>query len=444
MTADGLYHILLTAAQAGDAQVLAPQRTHHPAKAQRLLFVFLTGGFSHVDTFDCKPRLLRDQGRTVPAVHLRGTDQLPLLGSPFRFSRHGKSGLWISEIFPHLAGVIDDLCVIRSLHTDIIEHFQAVLAMHTGSSTVPMPSLGAWLSYGLGTRNPNLPPFVVLAEHLPYAGTQVWDSNFLPPMHQGVRVVPGPEPIANLRSPARSLSLHDLEQEMLRDVNARHAEARPEDQNLRARMNTFEVARGMMREAPEALDLSRETDATLRLYGLARGEQRSFAYQCLLARRLIERGVRVVELIDTGASDNWDAHGDMQQHRGKAARVDRPLAGLLTDLKRLGLLDDTLVAICTEFGRTPWTDSPGTRGRNHFTRAFTSLLAGAGVKTGMAHGETDEHGISIVRDPCHVHDYHATILHLMGIDHTRLTYRYAGRDFRLTDVHGHVVREILA
>jgi Protein of unknown function (DUF1501) len=443
LTTGGLYQSLLTAAQAGDAQVLAPQRTHHPAKAQRLIFVFLTGGFSHVDTFDYKPRLLRDQGRITAAVHLRGTDRLPLLGSPFRFARHGKSGLWLSEIFLHLASVADDLCVIRSMHTDIIEHFQAVLAMHTGSSTVPMPSLGSWLSYGLGTGNANLPAFVVLAEHLPYAGTQVWDSHFLPPIHQGVRVVPGPEPIANLRSPARSLSLHDLELEMLRDVNARHAQARPGDANLRSRMNTFEVARGMMRTAPEALDLSREPDATLGRYGLPRGDQRSFAYQCLLARRLIERGVRVVELIDTGSHDNWDAHGDMQQHRGKAARVDRPLAGLLTDLKRTGLLEDTLVAVCTEFGRTPWTDAPGTRGRNHYVRAFTCLLAGAGVKSGMAHGETDEYGIDIVANPCHVHDYHATILHLMGIDHTRLTYRFAGRDFRLTDVHGRVIREIL-
>jgi len=439
----GLYPSLLSAAQLGDAQVVAPARTHHSAKAQRLVFVFLTGGFSHVDTFDYKPSLRRDHGRAVPAVHLRGTDQLPLLGSPFRFRQQGQAGHWVSEIFPHLAGVADDLCIIRSLHTDIIEHFQAVLAMHTGSSTVPMPSIGAWLSYGLGTRNPNLPAFVVLAEHLPYAGTQNWDSHFLPPVHQGVRVVPGPDPIANLRSPARSLSLHDLELEMLREMNNRHADARPDDANLRARSNTFEVARGMMREAPEALDLSRETDATLGMYGLARSDQRSFAYQCVLARRLIERGVRVVELIDTGAADNWDAHGDMQQHRGKAARVDRPLAALIRDMKRTGLLDDTLIAICTEFGRTPWSDGGNMRGRNHFTRAFTCLLVGAGVKPGIGYGETDEHGASIVRDPCHVHDYHATILHLMGIDHTRLTYRFAGRDFRLTDVHGRVVREIL-
>ena len=439
----GLYPSLLAAAQANDAQVLAPQRTHHPARAKQLVFVFLTGGFSHVDTFDYKPRLRIDQGRTVTAVHLRGTDRHPLLGSPFRFARHGQSGLWISELFPHLANMADDLCVIRTMHTDIIEHFQAVLAMHTGSSTVPMPSIGAWLSYGLGTFNANLPSFVVLAEHLPYAGTQVWDSHFLPPIHQGVRVVPGPEPIANLRSPARSASLQDLEQQMLRDLNAQHAEARPDDHNLRARMNTFAVARGMMREAPEVLDLRAESDATHEFYGLTRGDQNSFAYQCLLARRLIERGVRVVELIDTGSQNNWDAHGDVLQHRPKAERVDRPLAGLLKDLKRRGLLEDTLVAICTEFGRTPWTDN-GARGRNHFVRSFSCLLAGAGVKGGLAYGETDPHGIDIVSNPCHVHDYHATILHLMGIDHTRLTYRYAGRDFRLTDVRGNVVHDILA
>jgi hypothetical protein len=334
--------------------------------------------------------------------------------------------------------------VIRSLCTDIVEHFQATLAMHTGSATVPMPSLGSWLSYGLGTRNPNLPPYVVLAEHLPYAGGQVWDSGFLPPVHQGVRVVPGPEPIPDLRPAARSVALQELEQIMLRDVNRLHAEARPGDLNLRARQNSFETARGMMRVAPEVFDLRGETDATLRLYGVQRGDNRSFAWQCLMARRLIERGVRTVELIDTGAGDNWDAHGDMQAHRPKAARVDRPIAALITDLKRRGLFDETLLACCTEFGRTPWTDAPGTRGRNHYAQAFSCFMAGAGVRGGMTHGETDEYGIRIVADRCHVHDLHATILHLMGIDHTRLTYRYAGRDFRLTDVHGTVARRILS
>ncbi len=438
-----LYHTLLTAARAGDARVLAPERTHFPPRARHLIFVFLTGGVSHLDTFDYKPRLRAEHGRAMPAFGLRSDESrtLPLLGSPFRFTRHGQSGLFVSEIFPHLAGVADDLCVLRGLSTDIVEHFQGVLAMHTGSATVPMPSLGAWLSYGLGTRNPNLPAYVVLAEHLPYAGSQVYDSNFLPPAHQGVRIQPGPEPIPNLHGPARSTSLAELERLMLQGVNERHAALRPEDRNLRARIGTFDVAAGLMREAPEAFDLSHETDATLALYGIGRGDVRSFGAQCLLARRLVERGVRVVELIDTGSQDNWDAHGDMAQHRGKAARVDRPLAGLLRDLRRTGLLGETLVAICTEFGRTPWSDNG--HGRNHYARAFTSLLAGAGVRGGTAHGETDEFGANVIAGACHVHDYHATILHLMGIDHTRLTYRYAGRDFRLTDVHGNVVREVL-
>jgi hypothetical protein len=422
---------------------LAPRPAHFAARAKHLVFVFLTGGFSHVDTFDPKPKLTADHGKTVPGPTLRETSAKPLLGSPFKFAPRGRSGLAVSDLFPHLGGVADDLCVVRTLHTDIVEHFQAALAMHTGSATVPLPSLGAWLSYGLGTLNPNLPSYFVLCENMPYAGAQNWDHNFLPPYHQGVRIVPGGEPVPDLRSPARSASLRDLEAAMLRDVNERHAGARTGDLNLRARMSSFETAAGMMRVAPEAFDLSKEDEATLKLYGAARGDSKSFAAQCVLARRLVERGVRVVELIDTGAGNNWDAHGNMEDHRPKAKRVDQPLAALVTDLKRRGLLGETLLAICTEFGRTPFTDAPGTKGRNHYARAFSALLAGGGVKGGVAHGETDEYGLNIIKDPCHVHDYHATILHLMGIDHTRLTYRYAGRDFRLTDVQGKVMRDIL-
>jgi hypothetical protein len=440
----GLYSALSLAARAGDAGLLAPRPTHFAPKAKHLIVAFLTGGVSHVDTFDPKPRLRADHGKTVPSVDLRGTGHQPLLGSPFEARPCGRSGLWISELFPHLGSVADELCIIRTLHTDIVEHFQAVLAMHTGSATVPMPSLGSWLSYGLGTFNPNLPSYVVLCEHMTYAGSQVWDSGFLPPAHQGVRIIPGAEPIPDLHATARSATLHELEQAMLRDVNERHAAARPEDLDLRARISSLDVARGLMREAPEVFDLTHEADSALTLYGVERGDSRSFAAQCLIARRLVERGVRVVELIDTGSHDNWDAHGDMQDHRPKALRVDRALAGLIRDLKGRGLLSETLLAICTEFGRTPWTDAPGTKGRNHYARAFSSLLAGAGVKGGLAHGRTDEYGIDIVADPVHVHDYHATILHLMGLDHTRLTYRYAGRDFRLTDVAGVVQRAILA
>lgn len=438
----GLYHSLSLAAELNDGHPLAPRRGHHEPRAKQLLLVFLTGGFSHVDTFDPKPKLQADHGKTVSATELRGGIALPLLASPFKFSQCGQSGLALSELFPRLAQVADELCVIRTLQTDIVEHFQATLAMHTGSATVPMPSLGAWLSYALGTFNANLPSYVVLAEHTPYAGAQVWDNNFLPPFHQGVRIVPGDEPIADLRSPARNATLTELEQVMLRDANELHARARPGDMNLRARISSFDVARGMMREAPEAFDLSRETAATLADYGAAPGDRRSFAAQCMLARRLLERGVRVVELIDTGSHDNWDAHGDMQQHRGKAQRVDQPLAALLGDLRRRGLLDDTLVAVCTEFGRTPWSDNG--KGRSHWHRAFSCLLAGAGVRGGLAYGETDDHGIEVASDPCHVHDYHATLLHLMGIDHERLTYRYAGRDFRLTDVSGTVLQKVFS
>ncbi|HEV7221087.1 MAG TPA: DUF1501 domain-containing protein [Pirellulales bacterium] len=438
----GAWPRLVRAAAENDGGPLAPKPGHFEPKAKRLVFVFLTGGFSHVDTFDPKPKLAADAGKTISAESLRDVTTQPLLGSPFKFSNCGRSGLPISELFPQLSTVADELCVVRSLHTDIVEHFQATLAMHTGSATVPLPSIGCWLSYGLGTFNPNLPSYVVLAEHTPYAGAQAWDNNFLPPYHQGVRIVPGDEPIADLRSPARNATLAELERALLGDANESHAAARPGDLNLPARAHSFDVARGMMREAPEVFDLARETPATFADYGSQPGDKVSFAAQCLLARRLIERGVRVVELIDTGSHDNWDAHGDMQQHRGKAARVDRPLAALLRDLRRRGLLDDTLVAICTEFGRTPWSDNG--KGRNHWRRAFSCLLAGAGVKGGIVYGQTDEYGAHVTADPCHVNDYHATILHLMGIDHERLTYRYAGRDFRLTDVAGNVLKPILA
>jgi hypothetical protein len=442
----GLRGALVLAAEQNGAGLLAPRPAHHTAKARNLIVIFLTGGFSHVDTFDYKPTLNKYHGTPFPSFGLRSneTGERPLLGSPFRFRQCGASGLWVSELFPHLGALADDLCVIRSLHTDIVEHFQAVLAMHTGSATVPLPSLGAWLSFGLGTDNASLPSYMVLCEHMPYAGSQVWDSNFLPPIHQGVRIVPGAEPIPDLRPEEQSLSLEALERMMLRDVNERHIALHPDNGDLRARIASFDVAQGMMREAAEVLDAGRETQATLEAYGVSAGDTKSFAYQCLVARRLVEKGVRVVELIDTGSSDNWDAHGNMQDHRPKALRVDRAIAALIKDMKARGLFDSTLIAICTEFGRTPWTDASGTQGRNHYAKAFTALLAGGGVKGGCTFGETDDWGASIIADPVHVHDYHATILHLMGIDHTRLVYRYAGRDFRLTDVDGNVIKAILS
>ena len=432
---------LQLAAFAGEMRPVVSAKPHFPAKAKRLIVLFLTGGFSHVDTFDPKPALLRDKHKIVDGANLRGIAKVPLQPSPFKFTPCGESGLMISELFPHLGKMADDLCVIRSMHTDILEHFQAALAMHTGSATVPLPSLGAWLSYGLGTDNPNLPPYVVLCEHLPYGGSQLWDSNFLPPIHQGTRVIPGHDPIPNLKPVVDNMSLRALEARMLDDLNTRYVDARPQDLNLAARSQSFRTARGMMEIAPQVLDFSDETDATHEMYGLERGDRSSFAWQCLAARRLAESGVRAVEIIDTGASNNWDSHGDMQHHRPKADRVDKAIAALMRDLKQRGLFDETLIAICTEFGRTPFDEGLG---RNHWHRAFSCLLTGGGVRGGMTYGTTDEYGIDIVENGCHVHDYHATILHLLGIDHERLTYRYAGRDFRLTDVSGRVLKEIIA
>ena len=444
----GLYSKLSLAAELNGGGPLAPTlpASHFTPKAKQLIFVFLTGGVSHLDTFDPKPKLNADHNKSISSAGLRADESkpLPLLGSKFKFEPAGKSGLMVSELFSNLRSVADDLCVIRTMHTDIVEHFQATLAMHTGSATVPLPSIGAWLSYGLGTFNQNLPSYVVIAEHFPYAGAQVWDSNFLPAEHQGVRILPGDKPIADLEPLARPLKLQELEAMMLRDVNENHFAQRARDPNLQARIASFETARGMMHEAPEVFDLSRESDRTIDQFGFKRGDNKSFGWQCLIARRLVERGVRVVELIDTGSHDNWDSHGDMETHRPKALRVDRALTALIQDLKARGLLDRTLVAICTEFGRTPWSDSGNGKGRNHYAKAFSSLLCGAGVQGGITYGQTDEYGANIVSDPCHVHDYHATILHLMGIDHTRLTYRYGGRDFRLTDVAGEVLTPILA
>ncbi len=436
-----LHPLLSNAARAADLRPIAPAGPHFPAKAKHLIFVFLTGGVSHVDSFDEKPALLRDQGKLVDGPNLRGTTKSPLQPSPFKFAKHGESGLVLSELFPHLASVADDLCVIRSMHTDIVEHFQASLAMHTGSATVPLPSIGSWLSYGLGSDNRNLPPHIVFCEHLPYGGSQLWDSNFLPPEHQGSRLIPGNEPIPNLKPIVENVKLRMLEAQLLDEVNASFDAARPGDLVARARTESFKIARGMMEIAPRVLDFSDETAATLAAYGVKSGDRKSFAWQCLAARRLTEHGVRVVEIIDTGASDDWDAHGDMQQHRPKALRVDQALAALIHDLKQRGLFEETLIAVCTEFGRTPF--DPG-RGRNHWHRAFTCLLSGAGVRGGLAHGTTDDYGIEVVENGVHVHDYHATILHLLGIDHERLTYRFAGRDFRPTDVAGNVVNAILA
>jgi hypothetical protein len=442
----GVLHELFAA---DNLDPLAPRAPHFPARAKRVIFLFMSGGVSHVDTFDPKPRLTADHGRQVTLDHPEtrnrpGYERLFLKRPQWPFRPHGQCGTEVSSLFPHVAGRVDDLCVIRSLHSDHSNHYNATLGMHTGSFNFARPSIGAWVSYGLGTVNRNLPSFLVLAPYTPYAGGQVWASDFLPGSHQGTLVVPGPEPLPNIRPRVGRRSLQERELAALAEFNRGHLQRSDNDPVLAARIRTFETAFGMQMEAPEAFDLSRETDETLRLYGLGRGQNAGFGWQCLIARRLAERGVRFIELIDTGASNNWDSHGDMMEHGRLARNVDRPIAGLLTDLKRRGLLDDTLVVWTTEFGRTPFNNVAEARGREHHNWAFSSWLAGGGVKGGHVHGRSDEHGIRVAKDGVHVHDFHATILHLLGLDHTRLTYRHAGRDFRLTDVHGRVVREILA
>jgi len=434
------------------ADPLAPKSPHFTPRAKQVIFLNMSGGVSHVDSFDYKPKLIADHNKSyrVPQRMLEAfapnnrVVEKYFKRPQWEFKQRGQSGLWISELFPRVAECADDLCLIRSMRNDHPDHFQATLGIHTGSVTFPRPSLGAWVSYGLGTVNRNLPSFVVLAPQLPYAGGQVWASDFLPGCHQGTPVAPGPEPIPNIQRRQPAAELQEMELGLAQAFNRRHLAQRPGDANLAARIKSFETAFGMQLEAPEAFDLSKETEATLRLYGLQRGSTRGFAWQCLVARRLAERGVRFLELIDTGASNNWDSHGDMNAHAPLAKNVDQPIAALLRDLKSRGMLAETLVVWTTEFGRTPFNTGKDAKGREHHAEVFTSWLAGGGVKGGLSFGESDDYGCSVASNEVHIHDFHATILHLLGLDHEKLTYRHAGRDFRLTDVAGRVVREIMA
>jgi hypothetical protein len=442
-------HELLAADIDGDAlDPLAPKAPHHPPQADCVILLFMSGGVSHVDTFDPKPRLTADHGKQVELDHPEtrkrpGYEKLFLNKSRWRFDCRGHCGTEVSELFPCVGERMDDICLIRSMHSDHSNHYNATLGMHTGSFNASRPSMGSWVSYGLGSFNRNLPSFMVIAPHTPYAGSQVWSSDFLPGSVQGTLVVPGPEPLKNIKPLVPKPSLQERELAALAELNRRHQERSGADPELAARIRSFETAFGMQLEAPEAFDLGKETDATLKLYGLARGSTQGFAWQCLMARRLAERGVRFIELIDTGASNNWDSHGDMNDHVRLAKNVDQPIAGLLTDLKQRGMLDRTLVVWTTEFGRTPFNNTADAKGREHHNWAFSSWLAGGGIRGGIVHGSTDEHGIRVAEHGVHVNDFHATILHLLGLDHTKLTYRFAGRDYRLTDVAGQVVKDIL-
>lgn len=424
---------------------LAPRPPQFPARAKRVIFVFLHGGPSQVDTFDQKPLLERDHGKPLPFAKPRivSSPTGNLLKSPWSFQRYGQCGLPVSELFPHLGQRADDLCVINSMHGSNSRHGGALLELHTGSDTFVRPSMGSWITYGLGTENRNLPGFITICPTLTHGGVNNWSSAFLPADFQGT-------PIGNASIPADQARIpfiqntdtppdvQRLELELANQAGRDQLARTGPDAGLEGRINSFELAFRMQRAAPELQGIQDESPAIQKLYGLDDPKTRNFGRQCLMARRFAERGVRFVQVTH---SYKWDQHSDLRRdHASNAREVDQPISALLIDLKARGLLDDTLVLIGGEFGRTP--TAQGNDGRDHNPQGFTLLLAGGGVKGGLRYGSTDDYGYYAAEKKVHIHDLHATMLYLLGIDHTRLTYRYAGRDFRLTDVHGAVVKEI--
>ena len=429
---------LTTKAASARRNPLAPKAPHFAPRAKRVIFLFMDGGPSHMDTFDYKPQLQKDDGK---ASGRKGK----LFGSPFRFQQHGESGLWASELFPNLAREhIDDLCIIRSMQTDTGSHPQAVPFLHTGSFQFTRPSVGSWVLYGLGTENQNLPGFITINPPDILGGAQNYGSAFLPACYQGT-------PMGRLGRSVKDLTVSNLagdhlptsvqrrQIELTQSMNRSLLERRRVDPQVEGVISSLELGARMQDAVPQVMDLSRESKETLELYGIGDKETDNFGRQCLLARRFAEAGVRFVELAHT----NWDQHRNLVATlRRNGRETDQPITALLTDLKRRGMFDDTLVVWTGEFGRKPEIENGD--GRGHNPNGFTLWMAGGGVKGGLAYGTTDEYGDRAVENPVHLHDLHATILHLLGFDHERLTYRYSGRDFRLTDVYGRVVREVLA
>jgi len=443
-------------ARASSDDPLAPRPAQIPARARRVIFLFMHGGPSHMDTFDYKPRLQADDGKTLPYAIPRlqkaqGRNLGRLMASPFSFSRRGRGGLWISELFPHLAERADDLCVLNGMHTEGVDHGQATNRLHTGADTFVRPSVGAWVSYGLGTENRNLPAFVTISPLKGDTGVRSYSNAFLPAAFQGT-------PIGSEGVPARLATLRHLATDrvgpdrqnrqlgLLRAMDEDHAADRPGDDRLEGVIRSFELAFRMQAEAPAVLDLSGESAETLKLYGIGEEPTDDFGRQCLLARRMAEAGVRYIQVTHTQLSrdyPDWDQHAHLKAGlEANASQVDRPIAGLLTDLKRRGMLDDTLVIWTTEFGRMPFAQ--GSLGRDHNGGTFVTWMAGGGVKAGASYGESDEWAWKSAKNPAMGYDLHATILHLLGIDHERLTFRFQGRDYRLTDVHGELMTKLLA
>jgi hypothetical protein len=432
------------------ADPLAPRKPHFPAKAQRVIFLFMSGGPSHVDTFDPKPELTRLHGEKLPTSFgpvktRRGVDKNKLLASKRTFTKRGQSGIEVSDWFPHIGECVDDICVLRGCRGDSVTHPESVYLMNTGSILMGRPSLGAWATYGLGTENRNMPAFVVLPDPAgwPKGGAPAWGNGFLPAAYQGTLVRGGATPVLHLATPPGvSADQQRRTLDFIGQSNRDHLAARTGDSELAARIAAYELAFRMQANAPEVVDIAAETEDTKRLYGMDRKETAEFGLRCLLARRLVERGVRFVQLY-CGDTNGWDAHSDLEGNHGKLClQSDKPIAGLLRDLKRRGLLDSTLVIWGGEFGRTPMSE--GTNGRDHNPHGFSMWLAGGGVKGGQALGATDPIGLRAAEDVTHVHDVHATILHLLGFNHKRLTFRHNGRNERLTDNDGEVIEKALA
>lgn len=459
-TACGFGSLALAAMAQGVPNPLAARHTHFAPRAKRVIFLFMAGGVSHVDSFDYKPRLVRDNGKMMDfedqrAIAKTGMGAAQRVMQPlWEFRQHGESGRWASTLFPHMSSMVDDLCFVHSLHTEGVAHGPATLFLHTGTTSFIRPSMGAWVSYGLGTENENLPSFVSISPSLSNGGPRNYGTAFLPAVHQGTTLgragLPSREAsIRNLRNPLLSPEQQARQFDFLRSLNQAQVDqaaiAGHADPELEAVINSYELAWRLQTNAPNTLDLTGESAATLNLYGINDKVTENFGRQCLMARKMAESGVRYIQVNYTDNSNNpaWDQHSNLPKHADHAAAVDKPIAGLLKDLKQRGLLEDTLVWWGGEFGRTPYAERNGT-GRDHNPVGFTQWLAGAGVKAGHAHGATDDYGHFAVQDKVHMHDMHATILHLLGLDHEKLTFRYAGRDFRLTDVHGHVVKELLA
>lgn len=436
----------LANAEAADATELKP---HHPPRAKRIIFLFMHGGPSQVDTFDYKPQLAKENGQKLPfdaAPNVESsTAQLKIMQSPWKFAQHGGCGQWVSELFPNVAKHVDDLCVVRSLHSKGQSHGQAVCMLHTGADSLVRPSVGAWLSYGLGSANHDLPAFVSITPPKGHGGPRNYGSAFLPANNQATTIGDSGQAIKNASIPFLESKLPIEEQrrqlDLLQQLNKQHLERAERDEQIEGMISSYELAFRMQATVPGVMDLAQEDLATQQLYGIGKEPTDNFGRCCLMARRFAEAGVRFIQV--SAKQNTWDQHSGLKAgHERNSAQVDQPIAGLLTDLKQRGLLDDTLVVWGGEFGRTPIAQ--GTDGRDHNPQGFTMWLAGGGVKRGFAFGNTDEYGYYAVEDKVHMHDFHATLLHLAGLDHERLTYKYAGRDFRLTDVYGRVVDEILA